>query len=293
MKKLFRNRFHKLESNYDIVIIGGGIYGTALLWEFSSRGLSCILVECNDFASGTSRNSLKIIHGGLRSLQSLNIFKTRQYILERKYWMKIAPNFISPIKFLMPSYRSLSKNKIVLSIGLLIYSILSIDRNLMMRNSKSIPRPSILSKRKLFELMPGYSGNKISGGITWYDAQVNNTERLVISFINSAKKLRCPALNYCQVNSLIEDGDKVKGVVISDKCSGDEVKIDCDLVVDCSGPWNAVKKLFDSERYLKEINHSYSRAQNIVLKKKISDIGFGFKSTIRGEGINNSRLLFY
>ena len=89
---------------YDVVIIGGGIYGVCVAWEAALRGLSVALVDKGDFGHATSSNSLRIIHGGLRYLQHLDIRRMRRAIRERMIWMRIAPHLVHPLPVLVPTY---------------------------------------------------------------------------------------------------------------------------------------------------------------------------------------------
>ncbi|WP_413160947.1 FAD-dependent oxidoreductase [Capilliphycus salinus ALCB114379] len=92
------------ENIYDVVIIGGGIYGACVAWEASSRGLSVALVEQSDFGGATSANSLKTVHGGLRYLQTADIKRMRESISERTTLMGIAPHLVHPLRVLIPTY---------------------------------------------------------------------------------------------------------------------------------------------------------------------------------------------
>ena len=135
----------KISNNkYDLIIVGGGIYGATLLWEATSRDLSAILVEKGDFCGGTSANSLKIIHGGLRYLQNLDIKRMRQSIAERKRLMKIAPHLVHPLAFVTPTYSDLSKSKSAFWLALKLNELVSFDCNFGMDEDKKIPAGKIL-----------------------------------------------------------------------------------------------------------------------------------------------------
>ena len=106
---------------YDLVIIGGGIYGVCIAWEASLRGLSTALIEKEDFGHATSANSMKIIHGGLRYLQNFDIGRMRQSIQERTVLMRIAPHLVHPLPILMPIYGHLMKGREMMTIALAVH----------------------------------------------------------------------------------------------------------------------------------------------------------------------------
>src|SRR3954471_966297 len=96
---------------FDVLVVGGGIYGLAIAYDAAQRGLAVALVERNDFGSGSSFNHLRTIHGGLRYLQSLDIARARESVRERRTVARIAPHAVRPLPFAVPLYRSLVRNK--------------------------------------------------------------------------------------------------------------------------------------------------------------------------------------
>ena len=104
---------------YDILIVGCGIYGACTAREAALRGLSTALIERNDFAGGTSANSLKIIHGGLRYLQQADVFRLRRSSAERRTMMRIAPHLVHPLRCMMPCRGFGMKSKYALGAALL------------------------------------------------------------------------------------------------------------------------------------------------------------------------------
>ena len=115
------------KKNYDLIIIGGGIYGAATAWDAASRGLSVAILEKGDFGSATSSNSQKIIHGGLRYLQHADFKRTRESTRERTTMMRIAPHLIHPMPCLIPTYGRLMH--VMMPIALKIFDLISYDRN--------------------------------------------------------------------------------------------------------------------------------------------------------------------
>src|SRR5881296_4672733 len=87
---------------FDVLVVGGGIYGLTIAYDAAQRGLSVALVERNDFGSGASFNHLRTIHGGLRYLQSLDVGRARESVRERRTIATIAPSAVAPLRFVLP-----------------------------------------------------------------------------------------------------------------------------------------------------------------------------------------------
>src|SRR6202790_2898995 len=105
---------------FDILVVGGGIYGLTVAYDAAQRGLSVALIERDDFGSGASFNHLRTIHGGLRYLQTLDIGRARESVRERRTLAKIAPHTVRPVPFVIPIYRSLLRGKTAMRAGLML-----------------------------------------------------------------------------------------------------------------------------------------------------------------------------
>lgn len=256
-------RFAK--ATYDVLVIGGGIYGACVAWDACLRGLSVALVEKNDFGSATSANSLKVIHGGLRYLQHGDLYRMRQSILERKALLRIAPHLIHPLPVLVPTYGYGLKGREVLTIALKINDLISSDRNTHLTDpQKFIPNGQTLSRSACLDLIPGISPAGLTGGAVFYDAQVYNSERLLMAFLHSASLHGVDLANYAEVVGLHTAQGKVTGATVKDRLTGDEFDIQATTIVNTSGPWvNQVLGLLKSSPLQ---NHPLAKAVNIVTR---------------------------
>ena len=199
----------KLQRNkYDLLVIGGGIYGACVTWDAALRGLSVALVEKGDFASATSANSLKIIHGGLRYLQHGDFKRMRESIRERRTLMEIAPHLVHPLPVLIPTFGHGMQGREVLSLALMINDLIGFDRNRLDDPEKHICRGRVISRRECLELLPGIHKKDLTGGAIFHDAQVYNSERLVLSFIRSAEKAGAELANYVEVTGFIQNSSR-------------------------------------------------------------------------------------
>src|SRR6186997_1265798 len=105
---------------FDLLVVGGGIYGLAIAYDAAQRGLTVALIERDDFGSGSSFNHLRTIHGGLRYLQTFDITRSRESIVERRTLARIAPHTVQPLLFALPLYRSVMRGRLAMRAGFLL-----------------------------------------------------------------------------------------------------------------------------------------------------------------------------
>jgi len=225
------------QEEYDVVIVGAGIYGVTTAWDATLRGLKVALIDKGDFGNATSSNSLKIIHGGLRYLQHLDIKRMRESIHERVVLMRIAPHLVYPIPVVMPTYSYKLKSRPAMFAALLANDIVGFDRNQLNDPHKYMPRGYTISKDKVQDYIPGYEKYNLNGGAIWYDCQCYNTERLLLSFVISSANNGADVANYVKVVGLLKNDDRVIGLKVQDTLTGEEFEIRSKIIVNNSGPW--------------------------------------------------------
>lgn len=264
-----RNLAAMANTNFDVLIIGGGIYGVWTAWDAAQRGLSVALIEKGDFGSATSSNSLKIMHGGLRYLQHADFKRMRESIRERSILMRVAPHLVHPLPCLMPTYGHAMKGREALGIALLMNDVLSFDRNAQLDDpQKHIPGGRLVSASEVQHLVPGVETKNLTGGAQWYDCQTYNTERLLLSILHSAAKAGAEAANYVEAVGFIKEKDRITGVRAKDALTGGELEIRAKITINNSGPW--------VDRVLNLVNGSYpkrkflpSKTMNLVVKRQL------------------------
>lgn len=227
------------EREHDLLIVGGGIYGAAACWDAAQRGLKVALVEKGDFGSGTSWNSLKTIHGGLRHLQRLEISLLRECVRERRAFLRIAPLLVRPLSFLVPTYGHGLRGKDAFTLGLLLNDLLASDRNAGLPEADRIPRSRMLSPAEVCEQVPGVPQRSLSGGALWTDAQVQSSERLLLAFLHAASGAGAVVANAVEVTALTRDGSRVSGASAKDHEGGGEITLRAGVVLNAAGPGTA------------------------------------------------------
>lgn len=234
---MHRNMQRLSTETFDLLIIGGGIHGACAAWEAASRGLSTALIEKEDFAWATSANSLKIIHGGFRYLQHGDLKRMRQSIVERRILMRTAPHLIHPLPVVIPIYGHGIKGREVFGLALKINDLVGYDRNQIDDPQKHIPQGKLLSREECLEVIPGIGSKGLTGGIIFYDAQVYNSERLVIAYLRTAAREGAAIANYVEAAGFLQNGSRITGVRAIDRLSGDEIEVRARMVVNTGGPW--------------------------------------------------------
>lgn len=272
---------------YDLLVIGGGIYGVCVAWDAALRGLRVALVEQDDFGQATSANSLKTLHGGLRYLQEANVALMRLMIRERSTWLRIAPQLVRPLPFLLPTGGKLTQNKLLMRAALIVNDLMSWDRNRGVAAALRLPHGRILSRSECLAYLPGLAERRVTGGALWYDAQVLDTDRLLNSILQSAVRHGVEAANFAAVSGFIESGRCVQGAVVTDRIDGRRYAIEARLVVNCTGAWSDNLLALLHGGIATETFH-LSTAVNLVTRQIIKDVAVGLLSRWQGK----SRVLF-
>ena len=215
------------DTEYDLLVVGGGITGAAVAYDAASRGLSVALVEKNDFGGGTSAATSKLIHGGLRYLATMEFGLVRESLRERRILENIAPNFVYPAPIMITTNKiKFTNRKWIIKAGMMVYDIFSFDKGFTWDKSKKIPCHRTISAKKVLEAEPNVKSEGLTGASVYYDCASINPERLTLAFIKSAVKHGARVANYTKVEDFLteEKGDhrQVLGARIKDLLTGED-----------------------------------------------------------------------
>ena len=255
---------------YDLVIVGGGIFGVCAAWDATLRGLSVALVERGDFCQATSANHLKVVHGGIRYLQHLDIYRILESNRERNALLRIAPHLVQPLPVIVPTYGHGMQGKEILSVGLMIYDLMVFNRNKGLNDpDRRIPRGHIISRRECLELFPDLERKNLTGAGVFYDGQMYNPPRLALSYLRSAMESGAQAANYLEATGFLRKADSVVGVEVRDRITSDEFEIRCKVVLNASGPW--AERLLESKMGIQlSPQQTYSRDACFVIPRRLT-----------------------
>jgi glycerol-3-phosphate dehydrogenase len=236
-----KRNLNKLASTeYDVIIIGGGMFGACALWEAAHRGLSACLIERGDFCEATSANHYKMVHGGIRYIQHGDLIRLRESSVERSAFLRIAPHLVTPLPILIPTFGHGMKGKEILRTGMFLYDLITADRNYKITDhDRHIPPCYTMSKEEVLNLYPGVKQDKLTGAAVFNDAQMYNPARLVLSFIKSAFELGADAANYIEAEKILIKNNKCFGVRAKDNLTSNVFDVKGKCVLNTAGPWAA------------------------------------------------------
>jgi len=203
-------------------VVGGGATGLGCAVDAASRGLSVALFERFDFASGTSSRSTKLIHGGVRYLRGGQIGLVAQSLRERERLRRNAPRLVREIDFLVPTRRRFGRA--FYAVGLGLYDALS----------GGAGATRVLSRNAVHDRVPGLSMDGLRGGVLYEDDQFDDA-RLALGLARTASELGAVVVNYAAVESLLERGGRVAGVVVCDRETERRIEVPARVVINASG----------------------------------------------------------
>ncbi|MEA1889642.1 MAG: FAD-dependent oxidoreductase [Pseudomonadota bacterium] len=258
---------HRLSTeSFDVLIVGSGIYGATIARQCALQGLKVALIEKDDFGGATSANSLKIIHGGLRYLQKMDIKRMRQSISARRGLLKISANSVVPLPCVIATSKRFMRSRLVLGVALMMNNIISWDRNRGLADSQRIANGGLLSRSKFESIITGLSDD-VTGAAFWQDAIALNTERLTLDFILSADANGGCVANYVKAERYLLQNNRITGISAKDSLVNKSFNISAKYVVDARGPWAGLMKpgLTQSPG---AGNPVWALAFNIIVKKQ-------------------------
>jgi glycerol-3-phosphate dehydrogenase len=218
---------------YDVLVVGGGIYGLTIAYDAAQRGLGVALVERKDFGSATSFNHLKTIHGGLRYLQTVDLARVRESIQERRAFARIAPRFITPLAFAMPLGASISRNPLTVQAAFILDSLIGRDRNQHLDVARHLPAGRIVRGQECGALFDG-AIPEVGSAAVWHDYLTTDGDRLTLSFAKAAAKYGAVVANYTEALDPLRSPAKAR-----DTLTGQTFDIRARVVVNAAGPWAA------------------------------------------------------
>ncbi|MGH8319820.1 MAG: FAD-dependent oxidoreductase [Steroidobacteraceae bacterium] len=234
---MLRNTARLPATHYDLLVVGGGIYGACAAWEAALRGLRVALVEAGDFGGATSSNSLRTFHGGLRHLQRLDLKRMRESIRERREWLRLAPHLARPLRFILPTHGQGLRGPLVMRTALWVNDVLSADRNRDVRADRRLPRGTLLSAAAARGALAGLDLSDCNGAAVWHDAVCLDTERLLFSVVTAAAAAGAHVVNYVRATGLLAHHSRIRGVRVRDELSGHEMELRARFVINAAGPW--------------------------------------------------------
>jgi glycerol-3-phosphate dehydrogenase len=232
---MFRDLDLLTERTFDVLVVGGGIYGLTIAYDAAQRGLAVALVEADDFGSGASFNHLRTIHGGLRYLQTFDLGRARESVRERRTLARIAPHAVQPLVFALPLTRSLTKGKLAMRAGFLLDRVASAGRNTGVPPTHRLPAGRVVSRNTAIQRFPGLRRQRLTGAAVWSDYETTEADRLTFTWAVAAAEHGAVLANHVEATSPLVEGRRVLGVRARDRQTGREIEIGARVTVNATG----------------------------------------------------------
>ena len=216
-----------LEDDFDVLVIGGGITGCGVARDAAMRGLKVALIERDDFASGTSGRSSRLVHGGIRYLEHGQLHLVRESIREREILLRIAPHLVKPLAFTWPIYRGARVGRLKLRAGLFAYQLMA---------GNNTHRSLSLNAAQTLEREPSLGQTGLLGGAVYYDGRTDDA-RLTLANALAAEQSGAVVLNHARAVDIIRSAGKAVGARVSFPLSAESQEVRARVVVDATGVW--------------------------------------------------------
>lgn len=286
-----------IDKQYDVAIVGGGVYGAVLANECARCGFTTVLIEKDDFCQSTSANSLNIIHGGLRYLQHMDIRRMRRSINSRRYFQQIAAAHIDSVPFITPLSGWGINGLLFMRTALLLNDLIGFDRNKGIARSEHLPAGRVLSRKRLLEQLPEFRGSATNGAALWYEAVMNNPWGVINELLSAAARHGAALVKHTEVKRLTIKNGRISGLSCYSQGDEKELLIQCSIVIDTTG--KTPVKLGSSLPGYQPIKQYWARAVNMVIDKCLFNnyaVGLKYTDNVRDKQAKMSsgnRYLFF
>jgi glycerol-3-phosphate dehydrogenase len=256
-----------LRGNFDVLIVGGGVYGACIARLAARGGLRVALIERDDFGSGTSRNSLKIVHGGFRYIQHLDLARIRESVRAQRAWLRAAPHLVRPMRCVIPAYGHGARGPWVYAGGVLAYSLAAGRRNRGVGHRSRLPRSGVISRRRLAQAYPALGRGDLTGGAYWYDAQMLDAGRLTLECLQDACHHGAVVVNHVAALEPLIGSGRVVGASARDTLTGEEFEVRAKVTVNVAGAFAGDWLATPAVRLNVETSRIWTRNINIVTRR--------------------------
>lgn len=256
------------QTKFDLIVVGGGINGAAIANLAAACGASVALLEKDDFAGGTSSRSTKLLHGGIRYLENLELDLVQESLRERFIQWQAVPYLVKPLSFVIPVYKKDARPLWMMKCGVWLYDLLS--------GKYRIGRHRFLSVAEIISMAPGINIDGLAGGVEYFDAQMDDA-RICLENVLMADLKGAVAANYLEVEGFIKDNhQRAVGVKAFDRLTGKRMDISGSRIIVAAGPWSDELIEKDTPCSVKRLRPT--KGVHIVYRGEISPSAFLMQS---------------
>ena len=270
---------------FDLLIIGAGIHGSWVARDASLRGLKVAIIDQGDLGSGTSHNSLKTIHGGIRYLQHLNFKRTIESIREQNILREVLSHLVRPVPFIMPLYGYGMRGPEAMWTGLQIYYAMC----KLLRTT--IPRGFLLTRNALLKRAPDVSADNLTGGACWEELQISFADRAIIELLHDAHQFGGNIANYVSAQKILTHNNKAVGATVYDSISEETFEIKAKSIINATGPW--LEPLLQQSGKI-ALPVPLTKSMNLVLNREWNGGALGIQSNLASDSrLGKSKRLYF
>lgn len=249
------NPKNNVPEDSELIVIGGGIHGAMAAWDAALRGIRVLLLERGRFGGGTTANSLRIVHGGLRYLQQLDLRRMRETAREQRALLDIAPEWITPLRCVVPAEAGVKRSTGTYRAGFAL-ARMALSGSV----HPALPAPRTISPEEFRAVLP-WPGQGYSHGAEWHDAKLEDPAGLIHALVDGARRLGAKTVEGVEVSGILLTRGRVTGVRAIDRETGAILEIPCRTVINAAGPW--IGGLVPGVR--NRFPRHWARALNLVL----------------------------
>ena len=219
-----------LQSEFDVLVVGGGITGVGAARDAAYRGLKVALIEMHDLAYGTSSRSSKLVHGGLRYLENFEFGLVFEAVSERQTLMDIAPHLVHPLGFIFPIRKDSRRSAFTINLGMWVYDALALFRSPKIHKN--------LNPKQVKVEEPALDADNLKGAPLYYDCSTDDARLTIETALDAVHHGATVATYMKAVGFLKDESGKLSGVTAEDRVSGEQVEIRAKSIINCTGPWS-------------------------------------------------------
>lgn len=259
-------------TEFDLLVVGAGIHGACAAWDAALRGLKVALIERGDLGGATSANSLKVLHGGFRYLQSLDLGRLRLSARETATWLRVAPHLAAPLPCLLPLRGGLTENPLAMGLALALYGLLTPER------AGLLPGGRVLGAGEMARWAPAVLTQGAKSAALWHDGLALDSERLTLALAQAAAERGAAVVNYLEALTVESARGAVAGLMARDLASGREFLVRGRAILLTAGPWTS--RLLGEPAAPPEL----ALACNLVVERALGPAAVAVRSRTGAEG---------
>ena len=283
-------------TQFDVLVIGAGAHGVFAALDASLRGLKVALIDQNDVCSGTSHNSLRTLHGGIRYLQYLQLGRTLESIREQAYLNRMAPDLVQTLPFIMPCEGHGMRGPLVMFAGLQAHQWFRLLCTLDINGLDHLPRNRVVGAQRYRQLVPGLEPANLTGGAIWHEVQLQDTNALLLACAAKAVAADAKIANYVRAIELQQADSKIIGAHCEDRLTGEAFDIRATVTLNATGPWAEDFLHNSAATAVKPMPVALNDSFNVLLKRQLfrdQTIAVPSAQRVEGEAIADTNRMYF